>query len=146
MTMPDEDGLHTTSERFYAAVHAVVRGDPAPMLAVWSHGEEASYCTPGSDIVLGWPALEAYWRQAAAANAVALVHITGSGQVLHAVVQGDLACVVTREEVRREGESSVMEASATLVYRREGGGDGGWRLLHRHADAAPKVSDQEGQP
>jgi ketosteroid isomerase-like protein len=91
---------------------------------------------------MGWPALEAYWRQAAAINAAALVPITGSGQLLHAVVQGDLACVVTREEVRREGESSVMVARATLVYRREEDGVGGWRLLHRHADAAPKNHEQ----
>jgi ketosteroid isomerase-like protein len=140
--MTDEQALRATAEQFYMAVHAVLRGDPAPMLAVWSQSEEASYCTPGGEIVLGWPALEAYWRQAAASNAAALVRVTGSGQLLQAVVQGDLACLITREEVRREGESSVMEARATLVYRREEGAVGEWRLLHRHADAAPKSHER----
>ena len=140
--MTNEHELRATAEQFYVAVHAVLRGDPAPMLAVWSHSEDASYCTPGGEIVIGWPALEAYWSQAAAMNAAAVVRITGSGQLLHAVVQGDLACVVTREEVRREGETSVMEARATLVYRREEDGVSGWRLLHRHADAVPKVRER----
>jgi ketosteroid isomerase-like protein len=106
------------------------------MLALWSHGEDASYCDTRGEIVMGWPALEEYWRRAAAINAAAPGEISATSQITHAVVNGDFAYAVALEEVHKEGESSVMLARATLIYRREKGGD--WLLLHRHTDAPPK--------
>jgi ketosteroid isomerase-like protein len=133
--MTYEHEVRTTSEQFYTAANAVLRGDAAPMLAVWSHGEEATYCDPRGEIVRGWPALEQYWKEAAAMNAAAPGQLTTTGKITHAVVSGDLAYVVALEEVQREGETTMMLARATLVYRRER--LEGWRLLHRHTDAAP---------
>ncbi len=141
--MSIEHGLRATSERFYAAVQAVLQGDVAPMLAIWVHSDEASYCDTRGEIVVGWPALDAYWRQAASRNAASPVKLTATGQIKHAVVTSDLAYVVALEEVRQVGASSVMRTRATHVYRREERMAGEWRLLHRHADAAPKVSEQE---
>jgi ketosteroid isomerase-like protein len=122
----------------FPTAKAVLHGDAAPMLAVWSHGEDASYCDTRGEIVMGWPALEEYWRQAAAINAAAPGQITATAQITHAVVNGDLAYVVALEEVHQDGDSSVMLARATLIYRREEEGLGGWRLLHRHTGVAPK--------
>ena len=139
--MIDEPGLRDTSERFYAAAHAVLHGDEGPMLAVWAHSDEASYCDPRGEIVVGWVALETYWRQAAAINAAAPAGIRATWQITHAVVNGNLAYVVALEEVRNERDQSVMTARATHIYRREEGGP--WRLLHRHTDAAPKVRPLE---
>jgi ketosteroid isomerase-like protein len=137
----DEHGLGDTSERFYAAVDAVLHGDEGPMLAVWSQSDEVSYCDPRGEIVAGWVALETYWRQAAAINAAAPAGIHATWQIKHAAVNGNLAYVVALEEVRRERDQSVMTARATHIYRREDGGT--WHLLHRHTDAAPKVSPLE---
>jgi ketosteroid isomerase-like protein len=139
--MTNEHEVRSTSEQFYTAAKAVLRGDAVPMLAVWSHSEEASYCDTRGEIVIGWPALEEYWRRAAAINAAAPGQITATAQITHAVVNGDLAYVVALEEVQHEGESSVMLARATLIYRREEAGLGGWRLLHRHTDVAPKCRE-----
>jgi ketosteroid isomerase-like protein len=136
--MSDEQELRDASERFYAAVQAVLHGDDAPMRTVWSHGDETSYCDPRGEIVAGWLALEAYWKQAAAINATAPARLSATGQIKHVVVNGDLAYVVALEEVSQEGDPSVMTARATHVYRREE--DSRWRLLHRHADAAPKTN------
>jgi ketosteroid isomerase-like protein len=141
--MNNGHSLRDVAERFYVAVQAVLKGDAAPMLQMWAQSDAASYCDTRGEIVMGWQALEAYWRQAAAANLAAPIKITGTGQIQHVVVTGDLAYVVALEEVRRGGESSVMKARATNIYRRDASGDGTWRLLHRHADAAPKVSEQE---
>jgi ketosteroid isomerase-like protein len=138
--MSDDHGLRAASDRFYAAVQAVLRGDAAPMLALWSQDDEVSYCDTRGEIVTGWPSLDAYWRQAAAANA-ADATLTATGLVHRAVVAGDLAYVVALEEVRQTGATSVMRARATNVYRREAAA--GWRLLHRHADAAPRISEPE---
>jgi ketosteroid isomerase-like protein len=138
--MSDDTSLRATSDRFYAAVQAVLRGDAAPMLALWSRDDEASYCDTRGEIVLGWPTLEAYWRTAAAANA-ADATLSATGLIQRAVVTGDLAYVVAVEEVHQAGATSVMQARATNVYRREAAA--GWRLLHRHADAAPRISEPE---
>jgi ketosteroid isomerase-like protein len=137
-----EDALRATSERFYAAVQDVLQGDVASMLAIWAQSDQASYCDPRGEIVVGWHALEAYWRQAASSDATSPVKLTVSGGIEHAVVTSDLAYVVALEEVCQVGASSVMRARATHVYRCEARADGGWRLLHRHADAKPAVSEQ----
>jgi ketosteroid isomerase-like protein len=139
--MIDEQGLRDTSERFYAAANAVLQGDEGPMLAVWSQSDEVTYCDPRGEIVAGWAALETYWRQAAAINAAAPAGIWATWQIKHTVVNGTLAYVVTLEEVHNERDQSVMTARATHIYRRED--DGIWRLLHRHTDAAPKLSQLE---
>ena len=106
-----------------------------------AHSDEASYFDPRSEILGGWVALETYWRQAAAINATAPAGIRTTGQIKHAAVNGDLAYLVALEEVYRESDQSVMTARATHIYRREDGGK--WRLLHRHTDAAPMVSQLE---
>jgi ketosteroid isomerase-like protein len=139
--MINEPGLRDTSERFYAAAHAVLHGDKEPMLDVWSHSDDASYCDPRGEIVEGWAALEMYWRQAAAINAATPAGIQATAQIKHAVVNGNLAYVVALEEVTSERDQNVMSARATHIYRREDGGR--WRLLHRHTDAAPSVSALE---
>jgi hypothetical protein len=56
--MTNEHEVRSTSEQFYTAAKAVLRDDAAPMLAVWSHREDASYCDTRGEIVMGWPALE----------------------------------------------------------------------------------------
>lgn len=139
--MIDERELRDTSERFYTAARAVLHGDEGPMLAVWSQGDEVTYCDPRGEIVAGWAALEAYWRQAAAINAAAPAGIWATAQIKHTVVNGALAYVLTLEEVHNERDQSVMMARATHIYRREDGGT--WRLLHRHTDAAPAVRPLE---
>jgi len=141
--MTNENEVRTIAVQFYTAANAVLHGDAAPMLALWSHREDTSYCDTRGEIVTGWLALEQYWRQAAAANASAPGQITATSQIAHTVVNGDLAYVVALEEVHKEGESSVMLARATLIYRREDNGPGGWRLLHRHTDVAPSIREWE---
>jgi ketosteroid isomerase-like protein len=139
--MNTDHGLRNTTERFYAAAQAVLQGDVVPMRAVWLHSDEASYCDTRGEFVIGWPSLEAYWRQAASSNAASTAKLTATGQIQYAVATADLAYVVALEEVRQLGASSVMRTRATNVFRRDA--NGGWRLLHRHADAAPKVNEQE---
>ncbi len=140
--MTDDAGVREASARFYAAVNEILDGNPAPMLRIWSSADDASYCDPRGEVQLGWAALEAYWQNAAAANADAPVRLSAVEQLLQVVVSGDLAYTVAREEVRREGDSAVLQTRATNVYRRE---NGEWRMIHRHADAPPAIT-QPGEP
>jgi ketosteroid isomerase-like protein len=136
----DEAEVRAASARFYEAVDEVLGGNPAPMLHLWSHAEDVSYCDTHGEVQRGWQAVEAYWKQAASANAFAPAQLSASGRIVHVLVSGDLGYVVVSEEVRREGEPGVMQTRATNVYWRE---DGAWRMVHRHADAPPKVDRPE---
>jgi len=133
----DEADVRAASARFYEAANEVLDGNPAPMLHHWSHAEDVSYCDTRGEVQRGWQAVEAYWKKAASANAFAPAQLSASGRIVHALVSGDLGYVIVSEEVRREGEPGVMQTRATNVFRREDGGE--WRMVHRHADAAPKV-------
>ncbi len=131
----DKASVREASARFYAAVNAVLRGDPAPMLALWSHADDATYCDPSGAVVIGWDALERYWQVAAERNVAASERLSATSEDDAVVVGGELAYTVTTETVRRVNGSVLLIARATNVYRCE---EGRWRMRHRHADAAPK--------
>jgi ketosteroid isomerase-like protein len=136
-SMPAEETLRAASAYFYEAVNAVLRGDDAPMRVIWSHAADTTYCDPTGAIVGGWEALRAYWERAATLNRAAATRISASAELVALMVLGDLAYIIVREHVtvvQADGATTTMIARATNIYRRE---SGGWRLLHRHADAAP---------
>ena len=131
--------VRQTSERFYIAVNHVLRGDPAPMMAAWSHSPEATYVDPRGAIQLGWDSLQGYWEEAARLNLSSPVRISATPGELLIRVGGDLAYTVGIERVRVEHEDRVtgFEARATNIYRREGGE---WKLIHRHTDPGHEIT------
>lgn len=137
----DADALRTASRRFYEAANAVLRGDAAPMLALWSADDDVSYATPGGEIVSGAAALRVYWERAAQANVETPGIITAGGEDAATRIVGTIAYTVTVERIiiHQGAAASHLHARATNVYRLE---DGGWRLLHRHAE--PPVEDDQG--
>lgn len=134
--MGDDGEVRAAAARLYEAVNHVCDGNPAPMLRVWSHADDATYFDTRGEVQRGWAALEAYWKNAAAANAQADVRISAVAELLQVVTSGDLAYVVASEAVRREGDPAVMQTRATNVFRRE---NGEWKMIHRHADAPPRI-------
>jgi SnoaL-like domain len=125
--------LRAAAERFYAAANAVVRGDAQPMLAMWSHGADVTYCDPGGAIHRGWEALQAYWERGAQLNRAADSRITARPEIVAMLVVGDLGYTVALEHVEAVATDSVrrMVGRATNVYRRE---QEEWRMIHRHAE------------
>jgi ketosteroid isomerase-like protein len=135
--MSDESEVRAAAARFYEAVnHVLCDGNPAPMLRFWSHADDATYCDTRGEVQRGWQALEAYWKNAAAANAQSDVRLSAVAELLQVVVGGDVAYIVASEHVTREGDPNTLHARATNVFRRE---NGEWRMIHRHADAPPKI-------
>jgi hypothetical protein len=135
-----EGNLDTISARFCMAANAVLRGDPELMLALWSHAGDVTYCDPGGSILRGWTALEPYWHRAAELSASATDKLSVNGEEVTLTRHGDIAWAVTRETVRRSNGSVVLVARATNLYQREAEG---WRLVHRHADAVPRMPAKE---
>jgi ketosteroid isomerase-like protein len=135
----DEDDVRRATQCFYQAITGVLGGDAAPMLAIWSHADDATYCDTRGEIQRGWAALEGYWRHAAEMNAGAKAKLTTTAREQAMYATADLAYTVMIEEVRQTDGTFVLEARATNVYRREGGA---WRVAHRHADAPPRTALQ----
>jgi ketosteroid isomerase-like protein len=134
MMRMDEDDVRQASERFYAAVNAVLGGDASPMLAIWSRADDTTYCDTRGAIQCGRAALLAYWQQAAEQNAGSGARLSATAHEQAIYISGELAYTVLIEEVRQADGAFVLDARATNVYRRE---DGEWRMIHRHADAPP---------
>lgn len=133
-----DDAIHDAASRFYAAANAVVRGDAGPMLALWSSREDVTYAAPNGEVVHGAKSLRTYWERAAELNRATPGTVSATGEILVLHDHGSTAYTVTIEHLSVTEGNQVrrLRARASHVYRLE---DGGWRLLHRHAE--PPVPD-----
>lgn len=51
--------LREAATRFYDALNQLQRGDPGPLLAIWSHGAEATNLGPQGGRQQGWSEIAA---------------------------------------------------------------------------------------
>jgi NAD(P)H-dependent FMN reductase/ketosteroid isomerase-like protein len=110
---------------------AYVNGDAAPLDAIASRTDPATFMSPGGDAMSG--AVEIAKRYASDAQSFA----KGSGsklEILHSAA-GQLAfwTGIQHAKVKFKGkeEAAPMDLRVTEVFRFE---DGEWKLIHRHAD------------
>lgn len=132
LAVPNIDDLDAAVDRIHRALDAFFRGDPEPAKAVYSHRGDASLANPFGPPAVGWAAVSDAMERAAGhyrdGRATSFERVAG-----HATVE--LAYIVEIERyVARVGgadrESSVA-LRVTTILRYE---DGGWRIVHRHAD------------
>lgn len=117
--------VETAGRSFFA-------GDPAPILALWSHAEDVTVFGGAGSYAQGWSAVRPRLEWAAA-------HFRGGQGTLEPVAIGesrDLAYTIHLERGDTQGQSSDQSIPVALrvtqLYRRE---DGTWKIFHRHADA-----------
>jgi len=111
---------------------AYVNGDAAPLGDIVTRREPAHFFGPGGGHADGVDAVGQDYRDGAA-------HFEAGGdsqvEVLQASDSGDLAywAGLQHAHVRVKGRPDpvAMDLRVTEIYRRE---DGGWKLVHRHAD------------
>ena len=129
MTEVDEF-LSTTLDRLSQAEKALLNGDPAPWLAMWSTQDPVTLfgvneTTHGADAVHR----AFHWQMSWFTNCTA-----HSFELVAAGVSGDLAYTVMLEYATVSvggGPVESLTTRATHVYRREGGE---WKIVHRHSD------------
>jgi ketosteroid isomerase-like protein len=139
--MSSEEQIREASDRFYDAVNSMLGGDPDPMRAVWSHGDDVTYMGPFGSTKVGWAEVEDTWEHQAR------MHLGGRVEPvdLHVTVLGDVAytmCVEKGEELNPDGGTVQVDHRATNIYRRE---DGEWKMVHHHTDLSPQLQEGRGR-
>ena len=134
--MAAEDEVRQASDRFYAALNRMLKGDAGPLSEAWSHASDATTMHPLGGRQVGWEQVRPTWEQVA--------QIASQGQVrLHDQLLrtgGDLAYEVGTEhgQATMAGQRLTFEHRVTNVYRREAGG---WKIVHHHTDVSPEMQD-----
>jgi ketosteroid isomerase-like protein len=131
----DEDFRTTTLARHATAHEAMVRGDPALLLQLWSHRDPVSLFGAWGPCHTGWArvARTLTWVGSRYSRGTA-----ATSEVEVADVSGDLAYTVGYETMVASVDGATatpMRLRVTHIYRRE---DSEWRLVHRHADEVPQ--------
>jgi NAD(P)H-dependent FMN reductase/ketosteroid isomerase-like protein len=115
-----------------AASNAYIAGDAAPLMAMVTARDPATFFPPGGDRIAGAKAAAQAQQRGAEAFAKGS---RGRFEVMSSGSSGRLAfwTGVQHAEMRLKGKdgSVPMQLRTTEVFRFE---EGGWKLVHRHAD------------
>jgi ketosteroid isomerase-like protein len=110
------------------------RSDTEPFLELWSHSADASIMAAVGGYHVGSDEVSKLLRWVSQR----LRSDTYSAQTLLAHNGADLAASVELENYTSSGDGPAMTLRVTHVYRKE---DGGWKLLHRHAEQLTPVDE-----
>lgn len=123
--------LRSAIERLHAAVGRAADGDPGAIQALYSHAGDVTAFYGWGGYERGWDAVRERWDWAAAQFAGGTV----AYQNLTTVATAEMAYTTDIETFRvlLAGAEGPVEWSnrVTHIFRLE---DGGWRLVHRHAN------------
>ena len=119
-------------ERYRRALDELMKGNPKPVQALFSHREDASLANPYGPPVRGWDGIAKTTEHAASLRRDGRA---AGFEIVAKNVTPELAYVVQIEHM----ESKVGEREdvtpyalrATMIFRPE---DGTWKVVHRHAD------------
>jgi ketosteroid isomerase-like protein len=130
--MPASDDLDGTIEESHRALDAFVRGDPAPLQALFSQRDDVTLANPFGPAQRGWPQV----RDTMARAAENYSEGRALGFDLFAkYVTPDIAYIheLERFEAKMGGSEELTTVSlrCTSIFRREAEG---WKIVHRHAD------------
>jgi ketosteroid isomerase-like protein len=130
-----DDFRNETLARQAEAEQAIVLGDPAPRMALWSRQDPVTLFGAGTgECKSGWAELSRIFSWVASTFSDVSdfrfdVEVAG--------VSGDLAYAVGYERFNGSIHGrpvAPITVRVTHVYRRE---DGSWKIVHRHGDSAP---------
>jgi ketosteroid isomerase-like protein len=129
MVAPDLDQF---VDQYHSALDEFFRGNPEPAKLLYSHREDASLANPFGPVAIGWSRV-AETMERAASN-----YRDGGAtgfETLATYVTPELAYLVEVERFEAKIGGNQETASGALrvtsIIRPE---NGGWRIVHRHAD------------
>ena len=144
MAARNED-LETLPQLFYEAVQQVMHANIAPMLALWSEQDDATYCDPYGHHHQGRDGIVAYWQRAAQLNSHAPGSVSSTAELIMMQRNESMICTVMKEHIQVKQNDHVLrlKALATNIYRYEGQQ---WRMIHRHSGSPSEEDKEEASP
>ena len=131
--MVSTDELERVIEQCQRALNELLKGNPEPNKAMFSHREDATILNPIGSLAHGWEQVAETIESGSAQ--VSDGEIT-SFETLEKYVTPELAYVVwvERSRARVGGRQGVepFDLRVTMIFRPE---DDTWKVVHRHADS-----------
>jgi ketosteroid isomerase-like protein len=126
----DGKGVRDAAMQWYVALNAMLKGDPEPFAALYSHADDVTYMGAEGGMRVGWAAAYADWKEQAAKS------LGGSVEpvTMHIVVGRDWAlCYVNTKGTVKMQDGGTRDTSAreSSVFRKE---NGVWKMIAHHAD------------
>lgn len=127
-------------EESHRALADFAKGNPGPVMAMYSHADDATLANPFGYTVRGWA--EVSEALSYAASRFRDGDMTGADRV--AMYQStDIATLFEIERwqarVGDSVETAPFELRVSTTWRRE---DGEWKIAHRHADPIRTIDDR----
>lgn len=122
----DEAAVKAATERFYAALNTMFKGELGPMKEVWSHARDVTYMGPAGGMKVGWDLVLKEWEAQAAMKLGGSVN----PEETHMVI-GETMAVVQNYEKGENGEGREVSIRATNLFRKE---HGTWKMIGHHTD------------
>jgi len=132
------NGFDDLSDRYHRALEAFIRGDPEPVLALWSRRDDATLANPFGPPVRGWEAVrDAGMRAASQVADGEAFSVEGISMFATTELAYEVEIHRFRARLGGAGESAPLSLRVTTIYRLE---ENGWRVAHRHADVITSES------
>ena len=137
--MTTEAEVRSASDKFYAALNSMIKGDASPMGEIWSRGASVTTMHPIGGREVGWDNVRKSWEQVAQ-----LTKGGKGGQVKLAdqfiQIAGDVAYElgIERGQAELAGQQVTFADRVTNIYRRE---PGAWKIVHHHTDISQAMLD-----
>ena len=134
--MSIEDQVRQASQKFYAALNSMAKGDASLMAEIWSHSSAVTTMHPIGGRQVGWDEVKTPWQQVAQLSTDGQVKL--NDQLIQ--VSGDMAYEVGTEQgqLKMTGKEISINQRVTNVYRREAGE---WKIVHHHTDISPAMME-----
>jgi ketosteroid isomerase-like protein len=130
--MAAADDVDELIEQFHLASDEFLKGNPEPVNKLWSRREDVTLANPFGPPVRGWDEVAKVTEHAASqVRDGELVSV----EIVAKHITAELAYVVEIErpkaKIGRSEDITPFALRVTMIFRPE---DGGWKIVHRHAD------------
>ena len=130
--MAAADDVAELIEQFHLAPDEFLKGNPEPVNKLWSRREDVTLANPYGPPVRGWDEVARVSERAASqVRDGQLISV----EIVAKHVTAELAYVVEIEhpEAKIGGSEDITPFAlrVTMIFRPE---EGGWKIVHRHAD------------
>ncbi len=128
MTSPD---FGNAVKQYQEDLVMFLKGNPAPVKRLWSHKEDVSLLNPFGTLNKGWSQVSKTLDQVSSEVREGEIIF----ETLLTYVTPNFAFIVevekSRAKIGKREEFTDYDLRVTTIFRHE---DGGWKILHRHAD------------